>query len=132
MCLGHSNRTICSMLSQFCSTKFPIFSLSCWESNSYYPRERKVENWKMRISQPEVGRRICVPWAFKLEHLRSVKPTFSPNFPTFSLLCWEFNSYYPRATLLAIQVPVTSRSLRALPYFASRHDETVIRDNDHR
>ena len=37
-CLGPSNRTICSPLSQFCSGKFPTFSLSYWEVNSYYPR----------------------------------------------------------------------------------------------
>ena len=37
-CLGHSNWTICSPLSQFCSENFPIFSLSYWGANSYYPR----------------------------------------------------------------------------------------------
>merc|ERR1739836_54140 len=37
-CLGHSNWTICSPLSPFCSEKFPSFSLSYWGANSYYPR----------------------------------------------------------------------------------------------
>ena len=37
-CLGHSNWTICSPLSPFCSEKFPTFSLSYWGANSYYPR----------------------------------------------------------------------------------------------
>ena len=37
-CLGHSNWTICSPLSPFCSEIFPTFSLSYWGANSYYPR----------------------------------------------------------------------------------------------
>ena len=36
-CLGHSNWTICSPLSHFCPEKFPSFSPSYWEANSYYP-----------------------------------------------------------------------------------------------
>ena len=35
---GHSNWAICIPLSYFCSEKFPTFSLSYWETNSYYPR----------------------------------------------------------------------------------------------
>ena len=37
-CLGPSNWTICSPLSQFCSDIFQTFSLSYWGANSYYPR----------------------------------------------------------------------------------------------
>ena len=37
-CLGHSNWTICSPLSPFCSEIFPTFSLSYWGAHSYYPR----------------------------------------------------------------------------------------------
>ena len=37
-CLGHSNWTICSPLSPFCSENFPTFSLSYWGAHSYYPR----------------------------------------------------------------------------------------------
>ena len=36
--LGHSNWTICSLLSQFCFPNFTTFSLLYWEANSYYPR----------------------------------------------------------------------------------------------
>ena len=36
-CLGHSNWTICSTLSPFCSKRFSTFSLLYWEANSYYP-----------------------------------------------------------------------------------------------
>ena len=42
-CLGHSNRTICSLLSQFCTPNFPTFLLFFWEANSYYTRVRLVE-----------------------------------------------------------------------------------------
>ena len=37
-CLGHSNWTICSPLSPFCSERFASFGLSYWEANSYYPK----------------------------------------------------------------------------------------------
>ena len=39
-CLGNSNWTICSLLSQFCSQYFQTFSPLYWRANSYYPRER--------------------------------------------------------------------------------------------
>ena len=37
-CLGHSNWTICSTLSPFCSGRISPFPFSYWEANSYYPR----------------------------------------------------------------------------------------------
>ena len=37
-CLGPSNWTICSPLSQFHSEHFQTLSLSYWGANSYYPR----------------------------------------------------------------------------------------------
>ena len=37
-CLGYSNWPICIPLNPFCSGKFPTFSLSYWEANSFYPR----------------------------------------------------------------------------------------------
>ena len=37
-CQGHSNWTICILLSSFCPRWFSTFSLSYWDSNSYYPR----------------------------------------------------------------------------------------------
>ena len=50
-CLGHSNWTICCLLSQFCSHNFPTFPPSYWEANSYYPREREAENKKMEMTR---------------------------------------------------------------------------------
>merc|ERR1739842_188579 len=37
-CLWHSNWTICSPLSPYCTEIFPTFPLSYWGANSYYPR----------------------------------------------------------------------------------------------
>ena len=37
-CLWHSNWTIYSPLSPFCSRRFSTFSPLYWEANSYYPR----------------------------------------------------------------------------------------------
>ena len=38
-CLGHSNWTICILLSYFCSNNFQTFSFSYWGAQSYCPRE---------------------------------------------------------------------------------------------
>ena len=95
-CLGHSNWTICSILSQFCSLNFSTFQLSCWEANSYYPKEWKAENGKMELSQPESGRGISVSKALELDHLRHFKPILFPKFSNFSTFMMGANSYYPR------------------------------------
>ena len=50
-CLGHSNWTICIPLNPFWSGKFPPFSLSYWEANSYYPRGPIME--KREFFQPQ-------------------------------------------------------------------------------
>ena len=82
-CLRHSNWTICTLLSQFYFPNFTTFSLSCWEANSYYPRERKAENGKMEFSQPEQDKGVSVPMAFKLDHLQLVKPILFSKFSNF-------------------------------------------------
>ena len=73
-CLGHSNCTICSLLSQFCSLIFPPSTSLYWGAHSYYPRERKADNWKMEFCQPEWERGVWVPGAFKLGHFQPVTP----------------------------------------------------------
>ena len=57
-CLWHSNLTICSMLSQFCSEMFQTFDFDTWSS---------------------------LPKAFKLEHLQPVEPILFWNFSDFWL-----------------------------------------------
>ena len=83
-CLGHSDWTICSPISHFCSKKFPTFSLSYWEANSYYPREPIMG--KGNSSNPKSGwdKGVSVPWAFKLDHLHPIKP----------LLFWKFSIFF--------------------------------------
>ena len=43
-CLGHSNWTICSPLSHFCSNIFSLFQPSYWGTISYYPRRPIIRN----------------------------------------------------------------------------------------
>ena len=110
-CLGHSNWTICSLLSQFYSLNFPTSTSLYWgvqfllpqtekgwkwedgilqllhlhtgEPNSYYPRERKANNGKLEFSQPEWETGVWVPGALKLDHLQPVKPILFPKFSNF-------------------------------------------------
>ena len=87
-CLGHSNWTICIPLSPFCYRKFPTFSLSYWEANSYYPRGPIMG--KGNSSNPKSGwdRGFSVPGTFKLDHLHPSKPLLLQkisNFFTFIL-----------------------------------------------
>ena len=82
-CMGHSNWTICSLLSQFCFCKFSNFCTFILEANSYYPREGQAENGKMEFSQPGYESGISVPGAFKLDHLLIFKPILFPKFSNF-------------------------------------------------
>ena len=50
-CLGHSNWTMCSPLSPFCSEIFSTFSLSYWGANSYYPRGLIMGVGRFSLSQ---------------------------------------------------------------------------------
>ena len=69
-CLGHSNWTICILLSHFCSPNFPTFSLSYWEANSYYPRGLILGKGNSPNFRNGWHRGIWVPGAFKLDHLQ--------------------------------------------------------------
>ena len=79
-CLGHSNWTICSPLSPFCPKRFSAFSLSYWEANSYYPRGPILGKGKSPNSKIVWYRGFQVPGAFKLDHLRPIRPLLFPNF----------------------------------------------------
>ena len=82
-CLGHSNWTTCSLLSQFCSEIFPTFYFHAPEPISFIPQE----NEKREFSQ---HRGDLVPGAFQLDHEKvyfylcsildcSVLPTSTPS-----------------------------------------------------
>ena len=82
-CLGHSNWTICSPLSPFCSEIFQTFSLSYWGANSYYPRGLILGVGRISLSHYGWHRGVWVSGAFKLDHLQPFKPILFWNFSNF-------------------------------------------------
>ena len=82
-CPGHSNWANCRLLSHFCSPNFPIFSLSCWEANSYYPRGLILRKGNSPNFRNGWDRGVWVPGAFKLDNLQPVKPLLFPQFSNF-------------------------------------------------
>ena len=60
-CLGHSNWTLCSPLSQFCSGSFPFFHFYAPEPISFIPQE----NEKMEFFQTNTG--VLVLGVLKLD-----------------------------------------------------------------
>ena len=83
-CLGHSNWTICSPLSHFCSEIFPTFSLSYWGAHSYYPRGLIMRKGNSPNSRNGWDRGVSVPGAFKLDHLQPFKP----------ILFWKISNFF--------------------------------------
>ena len=53
---------------------FPTFSLSYWESNSYYPRRTIMGKGNSSNHKIAWDRGLSVPGAFKLDHLHPFKP----------------------------------------------------------
>ena len=82
-CLGHSNWTICSPLSQSCFLNFPTFHFYYWEANSYYPRGLIMGKGNSSNSKTGWEKGISVPGAFKLDHLQPVKPILFSKFSNF-------------------------------------------------
>ena len=82
-CLGHSNWTICSLLSHFCFTNFPTFSLSWWEANSYYPRGLIMRKGNSPNSRIRPDRGVSVLGPFNLDHLHPFEPLLSSEFSNF-------------------------------------------------
>ena len=91
-CLGHSNWTICSPLSPFCSEIFPTFSLSYWGAHSYYPRGPIMRKGNSSNFQYGPDRWVSVPGAFKLDDLQSFKPILFPKF--FNLFTFILGSQF--------------------------------------
>ena len=73
-CLGHSNWTICSPLSPFCSGNFQFVSSLYWEANSYYPRGLIVRKGSFSNSKTEWDRGVWMSGAIKLDHLQPFQP----------------------------------------------------------
>ena len=85
-CLGHSNWTICTLLSQFYFPNFTTFLLLYLEANSYYPRGLILRKGNSPNFRNGWDSGVWVPGAFKLDHLQKTLlfPQFS-NFFTFIL-----------------------------------------------
>ena len=87
--LLHSNWTICSPLSPFCSQIFPTFWLSYWGAQSYYPRGPIMRKGDSHNFRKGWGRWFSMPWAFKLNHLHPVEPLLFWNFSNFFIFILE-------------------------------------------
>ena len=96
LCLGHSNWTICRLLSHFCCQTFTISSFSYWKANSYYPRGLIMEKWNFPNPKTEWDRGVCVPGLSNWTICSPFSPFCSKNFPSFSPSYWGAISYYPR------------------------------------
>ena len=82
--LGRSNWTICSPLHLSHSEDFATFSLSCWETNSYYPRGPIMGKGNSTNSNTGWDRGYSMPWAFKLDHLQ----------PFAHFIFWKFCNFF--------------------------------------
>ena len=113
LCLGHSNRAICSPLSPFCSENFLFASLLYWEANSYYPRGLVVRKEILQTSEMDETEALeCLGhsnWAI----CSPLSPFCYGNFQFVSPLYWEANSYYPRRLIVGKGNSHNSRNGRA-------------------
>ena len=94
-CLGHSNWTICSLLSPFCSEHFPTFHFYAPEPISFIPQE----NEKMEFSQHKWGTWVWVPGPLGHSNwtiCSLLSPFCSENFPTFHFYAPEPISFIPQ------------------------------------
>ena len=64
-CLWHSNWTICSPLSHFCSHIFSTFTLSYWGAISYYPRRPIMGKREFFQLQNWMRQRVFSAWGIQ-------------------------------------------------------------------
>ena len=88
-CLGHSNWTICSPLSHFCSDNFQILSSLYWEAISYYPRGPKMG--KRSFPMPEMDETVGFEYLgpSNWTTCNPLSHFCSENFQFISALYWE-------------------------------------------
>ena len=98
--MGHRGFcTICTLLSQFFSKFYNFFALIL-EATSYYPRGLIMRRGNSSNSRNGLVRGVCVPGAFKLDHLHPVKPILFSKFYNFSSFIQEATSYYRRGLIM--------------------------------
>ena len=78
-CLGHSNWTICTLLSQFCS---PNFTTLHFYTGGHFLLPQRANNEKGKFSQLSIWMRLrgSVPGAFKLDRMQPVELILCQNF----------------------------------------------------
>ena len=75
--LGHSNWTICSLLSHFCFGKFSTFALSYWEANTYYPRGPIMGKGEFSQLQKRVRHWVSFAWGIQIGPFAACWVTFA-------------------------------------------------------
>ena len=75
-------------------SKFNNFLTFILEANSYYPRGLIMRKENSPNSRNGLDRGVCVPGAFKLDHLQPVKPILFFKFYNFFTFILGANSYY--------------------------------------
>ena len=73
--------------------KFYNFFTFILEASSYYPRGLILRKGNSPNSRKGFDRGVSVPWAFKLDDLKPVKPNLFSEFYNFFKFILEANSY---------------------------------------
>ena len=95
--LGHSNCTICSLLSWFCSQIFPPSWSLYWGVQFLISPERGARNEKGDSLENECNTGVLVPGAFKLDHFQPVELILFQNYSIFlTFILGGQISYYSR------------------------------------
>ena len=99
-CLGGSNWTICSPLSQIHSEHFQTFSLSYWGPILITPEGQLWEKGNSCNFQYGWDRGVSVPGAFKLDQLQPFKPLLFWEISNFFTFILGSQFYYPRGLIM--------------------------------
>ena len=111
-CLGHSNWTICSLLSQFYFLNFPIFVLSYWRPILITPESERLKTGKW--NSPNLSVRVgfhCL---------------WHPNWTICSLLSHFCSENVRRSNSLLPQMPnIGKRDSKCLPHCKWRRNRRI-------
>ena len=122
-CLGHSNGTICSLLSPICSENFTTFPLSYWGAHSYYPRGPIMGNGNLPTSElDETGGfqclghskwTMCGPLYFHIHKYHTIFPSYNSHMAIKETKHFHETSYISCDVTLHSPLPLTPLSGRA-------------------
>ena len=100
LCLGHSNWTICSLISHFCPKMFENFPLSYWGPILITPDGQLSEKGILPAPKLDETEGFHCLGHSNWTICSLLSPFFSENFSTFPLSYWGANSYYPRGPII--------------------------------